>query len=117
MSTIEGSASDPRAPWGVLGTGTPTNFPGDPPDPPTVVPSVGVQGVAADSPNAIAEFLSNFGDEPIVQAGAGAAVHGVRLGPPVASNAAPVESFGFLGGRNPFAVEERTGTYGQAQER
>ncbi|HEY2016667.1 MAG TPA: hypothetical protein VGH38_24355 [Bryobacteraceae bacterium] len=110
MTAIDGSANDARQPWGVLGTGTPTDFPMQD-APPTVVPAVGVQGVAADSPDSISAFTQGFGDEPIVQPGAGAGVLGVRL-----NDGAQVESFGFLGGRSPFAAET-TGAFGQAAER
>ena len=113
MSTIDGSASDPRAPWGVLGTGTPTQFPLQD-SPPAVVPSVGLQGVASDSPGAIASFLQAFGDAPFVQAGAGAGVVGLRLAAPRSEGDFAAESFGFLGGRNPFAGQLTVGAFGQA---
>jgi hypothetical protein len=112
MSTIGGSADDPRQPWGVLGTGTPLDFPTQ--DGPVVVPAVGVQGVAADSQDSVDVFTQGFGDEPVVQPGAGAGVLGVRLAP--VSNGAPIESFGFLAGHSPFAGET-TGAFGQAAER
>src|SRR5215471_6373287 len=81
VSDIEGNASDPRLPWGVLGIGTPLAFPEqDPPD--VIVPAVGVQGVASDSPESIANFRQQFGDEATVQSGAGAGVLGVRLAVP-----------------------------------
>ena len=115
MSAIQGSATDPQQPWGVLGTGTPTQFPLQD-SPPAVVPSVGVQGVVSDSPDSISNFLQEFIDEPFLQEGSGAGVLGVRLAAPNQPGDFPVESLGFLAGLSPFAGEV-TGVFGQGPQR
>jgi hypothetical protein len=117
VSTINGSSDDARTPWGVLGTGTPTQFPQED-GPPAVVPSVGVQGVTSDSQESMGNFFQQFVDAPFVQSGAGAGVLGVRLGVPIAPplgppGQIPVVGFGFLAGTNPFNSTP-AGVYGES---
>ena len=116
MTALNGSVGggdDPRQPYGVLGTGTQLVFNSE--EGPQPVASVGVEGIVADSDDAIAnyedEHFGNALSQPVA-----AGVLGVQLAPVVPGETVQIDSYGFLGGRSPFAGE-LTGVFGQAAQR
>ena len=115
MTDLSGSASDPRRPWGVLGTATPAAF--STPAGSKPVLAVGIEGVVADSADSIAVYEAEIGDG-LQDLPATAAVHGAHLatGHILGTVVVQANGFGFLGGRSPFAGEV-TGVFGQATER
>jgi hypothetical protein len=116
MTALNGSvggSDDPRESYGVLGTAVPLVFRSQ--DGPQPVASVGVEGIVADSDDAIAIYdevhFGNAESQPVA-----AGVLGVQLAPVVSGEVVQINSYGFLGGRSPFAGE-LTGAFGQASER
>jgi hypothetical protein len=116
MSALSGSVgpgADPRQPYGVLGTATQLTFNAQ--TGPQPVAAVGVEGIVADGSDSIAQYddqhFGNAESQPVA-----AGVLGVRLAPVVADQTVQIESYGFLGGRSPFAGET-TGAFGQAADR